>query len=98
MDPVARQGAVRPILGHAARLWLRFRLNEIGPLLSLAAFSLSAWAFVSIARRVVAGATESLDRAILLSRRNPSTLADPIGPSWLEEVARGITGLDGHFV
>ena len=98
MKPAARQGAFRLILDHAARLWFRFRLNEIGPLLSLAAFSLSAWAFVSIAGEVVEGDTESFDRTILLSLRNPSNLADPIGPSWLEEVARDITGLGGHFV
>jgi undecaprenyl-diphosphatase len=96
MDPVARQGAVRPILGHAARLWLRLRLNEIGPLLSLAAFSLFAWIFVVIAGEVIEGDTESFDRAILLSLRNPANLADPIGPSWVEETARDFTGLGGH--
>jgi undecaprenyl-diphosphatase len=96
MDPVARQGAVRPILGHAARLWLRLRLNEIGPLLSLAAFSLFAWIFVVIAGEVIEGDTESFDQTILLSLRNPANLADPIGPSWVEETARDFTGLGGH--
>ena len=87
---------IRPALDHAARLWFRLRLNEVGPLLSLAAFSLLAWAFVAIAGAVSGGDTASFDRAILLSLRNPSNLADPIGPSWLEETARDITGLGGH--
>jgi undecaprenyl-diphosphatase len=98
MKPAPEYGALRPILDHAARLWFRFRLHEIGPLLSLLAFSLFLWAFVTIAGEVIEGDTASFDRAILLSLRNPSNLADPIGPSWVEEVARDITGLGGHFV
>ena len=98
MKPGARFGPFRPVFDPAARLWFRLRLNEVGPLLSVAAFSLCAWAFVTIAGEVIEGDTASFDRAILLSLRNPSNLADPIGPSWAEEAARDITGLGGHPV
>ena len=96
MKPTLAKARVRPIFDYATRFWLRLRLNEVGPLLSLAAFSLGAWAFVTIAGEVIEGDTASFDRAILLGLRNPSNLADPIGPSWLEETARDITGLGGH--
>jgi undecaprenyl-diphosphatase len=39
-----------------------------------------------------------LDRAILLSLRNPTDLADPIGPEWFEEMARDLTALGGFTV
>jgi undecaprenyl-diphosphatase len=87
-----------PFLDHGRRLWVRFRLNEAAPLLSLAALSLFAWAFVEIAGEVLEGDTATLDRAILLALREARNLADPIGPSWLEEAARDVTALGGHVV
>jgi undecaprenyl-diphosphatase len=87
-----------PLTTHATRLWLRLRLNELGPLLSLAALSFFAWAFVELAGEVVEGDTTDIDRALLLALRDPQNLADPLGPSWLEEAARDITGLGGYAV
>jgi len=81
-----------------ARLWLRLRLNEIGPFLSLAALAFFAWAFVELADDVTEGDTHVFDSAILLSMRNPADVADPLGPSWFEEAARDITGLGGYAV
>ena len=77
----------QPFLDHGKRLWVRFRLNEAAPLLSLAAVSFFAWAFVEIAGEVLEGDTTTLDRAVLLALRTPGNPADPIGPSWLEEGA-----------
>jgi undecaprenyl-diphosphatase len=87
-----------PYLDHGKRLWLRLRLNEAGPLISLAALSLFAWAFIELAGDVLEGDTATFDRAILLGLREPGDPADPIGPSWLEEAARDITALGGHVV
>ena len=86
------------LIAPANRLWLRLRLNEIGPLVSLAGFGFCAWAFIAIADEVHEGATQSLDRALLLAMRNPQDLSDPIGPGWLEEAARDITALGGDTV
>jgi undecaprenyl-diphosphatase len=86
------------LIAPATRLWLRLRLNEIGPLLSLAGFGFFAWVFIAIADEVGEGATQTFDRALLLALRNPQDLADPLGPGWLEEAARDITGLGGDTV
>jgi undecaprenyl-diphosphatase len=88
----------RPLLEQGKRLWLRFRLNEAGPLLSLMAVSLFVWAFVKIADEVVEGDTHALDRMLLLSLREAGDPANPIGPSWVQEAARDITALGGHVV
>ena len=90
--------AMKALLAPAARIALRLRLNELGPLVSLGALSLFAWAFLALADDVFEGETEDFDRAILLALRNPQDLADPVGPSWLEESARDITGLGGYAV
>jgi undecaprenyl-diphosphatase len=89
---------VTPVFERGKKLWLRLRLNEAAPLLSLAAVSFFAWAFVEIADEVLEGDSMSFDRAILLALRNPKDLSDPIGPSWFEEVARDFTALGGHAV
>jgi undecaprenyl-diphosphatase len=89
---------MRPLLAPAVRLALRFRLNELGPLLSLGALSLFAWAFAELAEEVGEGDTTAFDRALLLALRNAQDLSDPVGPSWLEESARDITGLGGYAV
>ena len=90
--------AMKPLLDHTTRLWLRLRLNEWGPLLSLATLSFCAWAFVELADDVVEGDTKAFDEAILLGLRNPADVSDPIGPSWVEESARDVTGLGGYVI
>jgi undecaprenyl-diphosphatase len=87
-----------PFLDRARDVSVRFRLNEFGPLATLAGLSLFAWAFVSVAGEVLEGDTEALDRALMLGLRVPGNLSDPLGPSWLEEAARDITGLGGNAV
>jgi undecaprenyl-diphosphatase len=87
-----------PLFGYGKRLWVRFRLNEAAPLLSLFALSFFAWAFVEIAGEVIEGDTAKFDRTILLALREPNDPANPIGPGWLEEAARDITALGGHVL
>jgi undecaprenyl-diphosphatase len=55
-------------------------------------------AFGHIAEEVVEGDATRFDRTVLLALRNPADLADPIGPPWLEEAARDITGLGSYAV
>ena len=66
--------------------------------MSLALLSIGAWAFVVLASEVAEGDTHAFDRALLLALRDPNNLGDPIGPGWLEEAARDITGLGGYAV
>ena len=77
---------------HSSAVWLRLHLNEVGPLVSLLAVSTLGYAFFALAYEVGEGSTAALDRKILLALRNPADLADPIGPAWLEEAMRDVTG------
>ncbi len=89
---------MHPLIDRTAHLWLRLRLNEWGPLLSLATLSFCGWAFVELAGNIAEGEVPSFDRAVLLALRNPADLSDPVGPSWFEESARDITGLGGYAI
>jgi undecaprenyl-diphosphatase len=92
------QAPMNTFFSPITKFWLRLRLNEIGPLVSIAACAFFAWAFIVLADEVRAGETRAFDSIILLSLRHPQNLADPIGPSWVEESARDITGLGGYAV
>src|SRR5690349_3006289 len=86
------------LLAPATRLWLRLRLNEVGPLLSVSACGFFAWAFIALADEVREGETHAFDSWLLLALRDPQNPANPLGPSWLEESARDITGLGGYAI
>ncbi|MDR7037719.1 undecaprenyl-diphosphatase [Methylobacterium sp. BE186] len=86
-----------PLFGRAMGVWLRLRLNEVGPLAALLILSLLGFGFFALADAVGEGSTAALDRRILLALRNPADLADPVGPRWLEETMRDITGLGSVF-
>lgn len=96
--PRLSPGAMTPYLSPIRSLWLRFRLNEIGPLVSLGACGLFAWAFIALAGEVLEGETHAFDSAVLLALRDPQDLANPLGPGWLEEGARDFTGLGGYAI
>lgn len=63
--------------------------------LIVAALALAA---AGLAAEVMEGESLPFDRALLLALRDPADLSDPLGPRWLEEVARDITGLGGNAV
>ncbi|MCJ2015760.1 phosphatase PAP2 family protein [Methylobacterium sp. J-076] len=86
-----------PITGRATAVWFWLRLNEVGPLVALLCLSTLGYGFFALAHEVGEGSTEALDRRILLALRNPADLSDPIGPRWLEETMRDITGLGSVF-
>ena len=84
----------RPILARLRRL----EAAQIGLLVMLALAAGGVWMFVAIADEVSEGDTHALDEAILLSLRTPGDPADPIGPIWVEEAMRDLTGLGGIAV
>lgn len=60
---------------------------------------IAAWlAFVRLAGEMLEGDTLGFDRAILLRLRSSDDPSVPIGPRWLPEVARDVTGLGGTAV
>ncbi|KQP50245.1 phosphoesterase [Methylobacterium sp. Leaf399] len=94
---LAVDGRDTVVVGRATALWRRLRLNEIGPLVSLMAVSLLGYGFFFLADEVGEGSTAALDRKVLLALRNPLDPSDPLGPRWLEETMRDITGLGSIF-
>jgi undecaprenyl-diphosphatase len=53
------------------------------------------WGFVSLADEVADGDTGDFDSAVLLALRTPGDPADPLGPVWLEQMAKDLTALGG---
>ncbi|MEW9806335.1 phosphatase PAP2 family protein [Mesorhizobium sp. ZMM04-5] len=56
------------------------------------------WGFVELAEVARAAPAHGLDTEILLLLREAGNPADPIGPAWLEEAVRDITGLGSMIV
>ena len=73
------------------------RLPSVEPtvLALLALCTASLWGFIEIAEEVFGGDTEAFDHWILQSLRDASNSADPLGPQWVEEMARDASALGG---
>jgi len=72
--------------------------REIRILTALMLVTGGLWAFAKIAEEVMEGETRGFDRFILLALRTPSNPSDPLGPPWVEAMARDITSLGGIVV
>ena len=55
-------------------------------------------AFAGLATEMLEGDTLAFDRAVLFALRDPGDPATPIGPRWLQEIARDLTGLGGTAI
>lgn len=75
----------------------RLRIT-VGTLIALAAAAFAAWLFIEIADEVVDGETRQFDERVLLAFREAGDRDDPLGPGWVEEMARDVTGLGGTVV
>jgi undecaprenyl-diphosphatase len=81
-------------------MWQQLRVVRPEPisLILIALLAGAAWAFVELADEVLEGSTQSIDERVLLGLRAADDPHDPIGPAWLEEVARDVTALGGFTV
>jgi undecaprenyl-diphosphatase len=86
---------VKSLAPAIARLKQRLLRFEIPALLTVAAASAFIWLFIEIADEVGEGATKAFDERVLLALRSAADTADPIGPRWVEEMARDFTALGG---
>ncbi|MCB2054563.1 MAG: phosphatase PAP2 family protein [Geminicoccaceae bacterium] len=87
---------LRRILALALRFYCFVELRTV---VVLAIVALSGWLFVTITDEVVLEQEfTGIDRAILLSLRTAGDPSDPIGPGWLEEALRDVTGLGGFTI
>lgn len=93
-----------PVSGNRSSKWRRrprkifmtwMARREFGSLLVLVLATGGLWAFVELADEVMEGETHAADQWILLAMRTEGDPADPIGPAWLEEMARDFTALGG---
>jgi undecaprenyl-diphosphatase len=67
-------------------------------LFALAAAAFTAWLFLQLADDVTDGETRDFDEAVLLAFREDGERDDPLGPAWVEELARDVTGLGSTVV
>jgi undecaprenyl-diphosphatase len=63
--------------------------------MTLAIGTASLWGFIQIADEVFEGETQAFDHWVVSSIRDPHNPADPIGPQWVEEMARDVSALGG---
>ena len=71
---------------------------RIGTLAALAVAAFAVWLFLELADEVVEGETRQFDESVLLAFREAADHDDPVGPRWLEEMARDVTALGGVIV
>jgi undecaprenyl-diphosphatase len=79
----------------ASRLFTWLGAREAGTLAALLLAAAGAWMFVELADDVLEGETASVDERLLLVLRVPNDTKDPVGPPWIEDIARDVTGLGG---
>jgi undecaprenyl-diphosphatase len=77
---------------------MRFDRPEVWMLTTIFAIGGLVLAFGHIAEEVLEGGTTSFDQTILLFFHKADDLANPIGPPWVEEMARDITALGSYAV
>ena len=89
---MAKQSAIRHFIKRLTG-WL----PNVEPLVlvTLAIFTASLWGFIKIADEVLEGETQAFDHWVVSSMRDPHNPADPIGPQWIEEMARDVSALGG---
>jgi undecaprenyl-diphosphatase len=68
---------------------------EPSVLIVLAVSAGSLWGFIKTADAVFENETQDFDRWMVSALRDPVNPADPIGPPWMEEMARDISALGG---
>ena len=71
---------------------------ELPVLILLGLGAAAIWVFAAVADAVIVGESRVLDVAIITAMRNPADLSDPIGPRWVEGMARDFTALGGVAV
>jgi len=79
---------------HPRSLFQAWRRQPLIPVLVLVLLG-ALGGFLEVASEVREKETRPFDESLLLAVREPGDLADPIGPPWVEEMARDLTALGG---
>lgn len=78
--------------------WRFWEKVEFSVLLAGVAIAGGLWGFIEMAELARDTEAHSLDTSILLAFREAGRPDDPIGPAWMEEAVRDITGLGSMVV
>ena len=81
-----------------ALIWISQTAGPQGPLFLFLVVAALLLGFGLLADEVMEGATTAFDNRIILALRNANNLANPIGPAWLQSMARDITALGSVVV
>ena len=82
------------VIGHIQKVAALAR-RELALVTAVLAIAGGLWGFVELTDEVFEGETRAFDEAVLLALRNPADHSEPLGPPWLEEMARDATALGG---
>ncbi len=74
------------------------RLLELRILVAIVALAGGSWLFLEIVDEVMEGESHALDEQILLMFRDASDPNEPLGPYWVQEMARDVTALGGTSI
>ena len=77
---------------------MRFDRPEVWTLAAVFAIASLVLAFGHIAEEMLEGDATKFDERILLFFRSANDVSDPVGPPWMEEMARDITALGSFAV
>jgi undecaprenyl-diphosphatase len=77
---------------------MRFDQPEIWTLTAVFTIAGLVLAFGHIAEVILEGNATKFDQTIFLFFRNASDVSDPIGPPWMEEMARDVTALGSYAI
>src|SRR4029077_14481647 len=77
---------------------MRFDRPEVWTLAAVFAIATLVLALGHIAAEMLEGDATKFDERILLFFRSANDVSDPVGPPWMEEMARDITALGSYAV
>jgi undecaprenyl-diphosphatase len=80
------------------RLFLTLREQGWWVLVAALLIGAALMGFAELADEVADGETHAFDRAVMLGMREPHDSSEPLGPKWMEMVARDVTSLGGAVV
>lgn len=80
------------------RRFVRIASHELWLLIAALLIGSALWAFAELSDEVLEGETHAFDRSVLLALRTAYDPTTPIGPVWLQEVARDVTSLGGATI
>jgi undecaprenyl-diphosphatase len=82
-------------------IWKFFRNSsedQRSQVVRLLVIFLGTWAFLALAHEVRTEATQELDERVMRATRRADDPSVPIGPAWVQDIARDVTALGGYSV